>query len=202
MIICKSAGNSDAFSLNYPKEKIHIPSDSVRALVVGSINEESDKAGYSKKDYPAAYTRIGRGPARIIKPEVVHYGGDIHKDSNGGFVVKGTPSLSPDGTTRNDCGTSFSTPRVSAILAGLQHAMNEDFDALLLKALVVHSADYGECTGLDVNTRLDQLGFGKPKSYQDILYGNEHEITLILRDTISKSKFIDIMDFPFPKKFN
>lgn len=199
MIICKSAGNSDAFSLNYPKEKIHIPSDSVRALVVGSINEESDKAGYSKKDYPAAYTRIGRGPARIIKPEVVHYGGDIHKDSNGGFVVKGTPSLSPDGTTRNDCGTSFSTPRVSAILAGLQHAMNEDFDALLLKALVVHSADYGECTGLDVNTRLDQLGFGKPKSYQDILYGNEHEITLILRDTISKSKFIDIMDFPFPK---
>lgn len=199
VIICKSAGNSSSFLLNYPKDKIHIPSDSVRAIVVGSINEVSDSVGYAKKDYPAAYTRIGRGPSRIIKPELVHYGGDVHKDATGNFEYKGTPSLSIDGSTRNDCGTSFSTPKISAILAGLHHSMNEEFDALLLKALVIHSSDYGECTELDATTKLDQLGFGRPQRYQDILYGNEHEVTLILRDTISKGKFIDIMDFPFPR---
>jgi hypothetical protein len=199
VIICKSAGNSRAFLSGFPKEKIHAPGDSVRAVVVGSISQKNDEFGFSKKDYPSPYTRIGRGPARIIKPDVVHYGGDIWKDGQGNFISKGVQSLNVDGQIRSDCGTSFSTPRVAAILAGLQNEIREEFDALTLKALLIHSADYGECSELDSQTKLEQLGFGKPKNVSDILYGNANEITLILRDTLQKGKFVDIMEFPFPR---
>ncbi|HFK1463631.1 hypothetical protein BK784_01375 [Bacillus thuringiensis serovar medellin] len=202
VIICKSAGNSTAFLNGFPKERIHTPAESVRALTVGSIQQENDMTGYAKKDEPTPYTRIGRGPAKIIKPEVVHYGGDVWKDPNGEFVMKGVKSLTPDGNVKSDCGTSFSTPRIASILAGLENEIDEDFDALTLKALLIHSANYGACSEMDASEKLAQLGFGKPKNIKDILYGDEHEITLILRDTLDKSRYVDIMEFPFPNELN
>ncbi|OHX41424.1 MULTISPECIES: S8 family peptidase [Cytobacillus] len=199
VIICKSAGNCSSFQRGYPKGKIHTPGDSVRSIVVGSICQETDEVGFSRKDYPSPYTRIGRGPAKIIKPDLVHYGGDVWKEKNQEFVNKGVKSLSRIGQIDSDSGTSFSTPRVSAILAGLQNEINEDFDALTLKALLIHSANYGECYDMNPKDKLEQMGFGKPKNVQDILYSNENEITLVLRDTLGKGKYVDIMDFPYPK---
>lgn len=200
VIICKSAGNSNAFLAGFPKEKINTPAESVRALTVGSIQQNSDDVGFSKRDEPAPYTRIGRGSSRIIKPEVVHYGGDIWKDKKGDFVMKGVKSLTKDGKVMSDSGTSFSTPRISSIVAGLDSEIDEQFDALTLKALLIHSANYGECSEMDSAEKLAQLGFGKPKNVKDILYRDQHEITLILRDTLDKSRYVDIMDFPFPRE--
>jgi Subtilase family len=202
VIICKSAGNSKAFLNGFPKERIHTPAESVRALTVGSIQQEDDYTGYSKKDEPTPYTRIGRGPAQIVKPEVVHYGGDVWKDPNGNFVMKGVRSLTPNGDVKNDCGTSFSTPRISSILAGLENEIEEEFDALTLRALVIHSANYGACGEMDAADKLAQLGFGRPKNMRDILYNDEYEITLVLRDTLDKSRYVDIMDFPFPQELS
>ncbi|PFX53371.1 S8 family peptidase [Bacillus toyonensis] len=202
VIICKSAGNSTAFLEGFPKEKIHTPAESVRAVTVGSIQQEDDGVGYAKKDEPTPYTRIGRGPAKIIKPEVVHYGGDVWKDPNGEFVMKGVKSLTPTGDMKSDCGTSFSTPRIAAILAGMENEIEEEFDALTLKTLLVHSANYGTCTEMNPAEKLEQIGFGRPKSMRDILYGDEHEVTLILRDTLDKGRFVDIMEFPFPQELS
>lgn len=199
VIICKSAGNSDAFINNSPKPKLHAPGDSVRAVVVGSISQTTDSFDFSKRDYPSPYTRIGKGPASIIKPDLVHYGGDIFKRSETDLEVIGTNSIGVNGEILSDCGTSFATPRVATILAGLDHELSEEFDPLLLKALLIHSADYGLVTSLDPETKLKQLGFGKPKNVSDILYSSSNEMTLVLRDTLQKSRYVDILDFPFPK---
>ena len=43
------------------------------------------------------------------------------------------------------------------------------------------------------------MGFGIPKSVPEIIYNDPYEATLILRDTLAKGEYIDIMDFPMPK---
>lgn len=68
-----------------------------------------------------------------------------------------------------------------------------------MKTLLIHSANYGENVKLSQSEKLSQMGFGKPKNVKEILYNNPNEITLILRDTIRKGQFIEILDFPFPE---
>jgi hypothetical protein len=76
--------------------------------------------------------------------------------------------------------------------------MEEDFSSLLIKALMVHSANYSENLNIPNTERLNQVGFGKPKSIKEILYNSPNEITLILQDEIAKGEFVDILDFPMP----
>ena len=76
--------------------------------------------------------------------------------------------------------------------------MEEEFDPLLIKALIVHSASYSENLRVPVTERVNQVGFGKPQPVREILYNSPHEVTLILRDEIAKGEYIDIMDFPMP----
>ena len=43
------------------------------------------------------------------------------------------------------------------------------------------------------------MGFGMPVGAIEILYNSPDEITLILRDTLEKGRFIEILDFPYPQ---
>lgn len=103
------------------------------------------------------------------------------------------------GTVARAPGTSFSTPWIARIVAELNHLLAEDFDPLLIKALMVHNAGYpaGKC--MNMEDKIKFMGFGMPPGTRDILYNSEHEITLILRDSLPKSQFINILEFPFPK---
>ena len=83
-------------------------------------------------------------------------------------------------------------------LAGLNHRLAEDFDPLLLKALLIHSAKYPAHLDLGPTDRLKEMGYGRPGSIDEIIYNSSHEITLILRDTIVRGGYIEILDFPFP----
>ena len=199
VIICKSAGNCKNFINNKPKGRIVKSADSVRAIVVGSIAHERNLESGVEKDFPSPFTRVGRGPASIVKPDLVHYGGNAGVDAAGKVVMNGVKSFDRNGRIASNIGTSFSTPRVTSILAGLQSEIAEEFDPLLLKTLLIHSANYGENFKLSSSEKLNQMGFGKPKSVNEILYNNPNEITLILRDTIRKGQFIEILDFPFPE---
>ncbi|MEC2182774.1 S8 family peptidase [Bacillus spizizenii] len=197
VLIIKSAGNCGNFLKKKPISKIAGGADSVRALTVGSIaqsKKEYDIAGYN---YPSPFSRIGPGPVNIIKPEFVHYGGNYGLKDNK-HIANGVCSFSVNGGLTTNVGTSFSTPRVTAIAADLNGKLNEDFDSILLKALLIHSAKYPNEVDLPINEKLNQLGFGIPNKPQEILYNNPHEITLILRDTLNKGEFIEILDFPFP----
>lgn len=198
VMICKSAGNCKNFIYGKGKGKLHEGADSVRSLVVGSISPQKGVYDQAEIDNPSPFTRVGPGPSFIIKPEVVHYGGNAGIDSVGRMKTTGVKSLSPDGRIVSAVGTSFSTPRITALAAGLYQEMAEEFDPLLLKSLIIHSASYSENLLLPNNERTKQVGFGRPQSIKDILYNSPNEATLILRDSLATKEYIDIMDFPMP----
>jgi len=198
VLICKSAGNCKNFINGRPKGKIHHGADSVRSIVVGSIAHKKALLDLAEVDNPSPFTRIGRGPSYIIKPEVVHYGGNAGVNEEGKLQTTGVKSFGIDGAIKQSVGTSYSTPRVAALAAGLYQEMEEEFDPLLLKALMIHSSSYSENLTVPSTERANQLGFGKPQSTREILYNSPSEVTLILRDEISRGEYIDIMDFPMP----
>lgn len=198
VIICKSAGNCTNFIKNAPKSRISRSADSVRSLVVGSIAHKKSPDDRAEINEPSPFTRIGYAPGGIIKPDLVHYGGNAGiKD--GKVSISGVNSFSKEGNYVSNVGTSFSTPRIASIIAGLNHNLNEEFDPLLLKALVIHSAKYPFNSTLVDEDKIKQMGFGMPTKIDDIIYNDQNEITLILQDTLEKGKFIDIMDFPYPE---
>ncbi len=197
VLIIKSAGNCTNFAKGLPKSRISKTADSIRSLVVGSIAETQEENDYAEPNMPSPFTRIGPGPASIIKPDLVFYGGNAGID-NGKIVINGVPSFGVDGSICKNVGTSFSTPRVSRIAAELAFMMHEDFDALLIKALMIHYAKYPTDIKMKMTDKVAQMGFGMPVGASEILYNSPDEITLILRDTLEKGSFIEMFDFPYP----
>ena len=201
ILIIKSAGNCRNFLKKEPTQRIAGGADSVRSLTIGSIAQSKNKYDFSEINHPSPFSRIGPGPVNLIKPEFVHYGGNcgIKEDESGDeFQINGVFSFDPNGSLTTKVGTSFSTPRITAMAASLNNKLSGDFDSILLKALLIHSARYPEDVDLPINEKINQLGFGMPDRIDEILYNNPHEITLILRDTLKKGEFIEILDFPFP----
>ncbi|BBH22543.1 hypothetical protein Back11_38880 [Paenibacillus baekrokdamisoli] len=198
VLIIKSAGNCNNFEIGKPVSKIARGAESIRAITVGSIAHSQNAGDLVKLNHPSPFSRVGPGPSFIIKPELVHYGGNSGV-KNGKAVPNGVQSFGPDGTCRKAVGTSFSTPRVSAIIANLNHKLREDFDPVLLKALILHTAKYPEGIEMEINDKVNQMGFGLPTLADDILYNDPSEITLILREGLNKGEFIEILDFPYPE---
>jgi hypothetical protein len=198
VLICKSAGNCDNFKSGHPRGKIHQGADSVLALVVGSIAHAKGQYDISDIDNPSPFTRIGPGPEFIIKPEVVHYGGNAGIKLDGKITTTGIKSFSKDGSLAEFAGTSFATPRVAALATGIQQEINKEFDPLLIKALITHSTEYPDNLSIPYAERTKYVGFGKPPAITDILHNSPNEITLILRSTLVKGKYLDILDFPMP----
>lgn len=198
VLICKSAGNCTNFSSGLPLGRLHEGADSIRSLVVGSVASEKVGSDISEPDNPSPFSRKGPGPAYVIKPDIVHYGGNAGVNTKGNIIQSGVYSFSKSGAVVEKAGTSFSTPRVASLIAGLSNEMDEDFDPLLLKALVIHSANYSSNLLIPETERTKYLGFGVPSSVRDILYNSSNEATLILRDVLPKGKYIDIKDFPMP----
>ncbi len=198
-LICKSAGNCRNFESSRPKGRVHEGADSIRSLVVGSFAHKKGTYDYAEVNDPSPFSRVGPGPEFIIKPEVSHYGGNAGVDPLGNTVTTGVKSFAKDGTLAQGVGTSFSTPRITALAAGIQQELSEDFDPLLLKSLITHSASYPREMTVPSIERAKQVGFGLPKSVSEIIYNLPYEATLILRDNLAKGDKIDIMDFPMPQ---
>lgn len=198
VLICKSAGNCLNFLSNKPKGRIHEGADSIRSLVVGSVAHAKGNFDFSEIDNPSPFSRIGPGPEYIIKPELSHYGGNAGMDNNNQPIMTGVKSFTKDGSIVNSCGTSFSTPRVTSLAAGIFQEIKEEFDPLLLKGLIIHSASYSKNLNVPFIERTKQIGFGVPKTVKEIIYNAPYEATLILRDSLNKGDCIDIMDFPMP----
>lgn len=198
VLIIKSAGNCINFMKGLPKSRISKSGDSVRALVVGSVAEEKDVFDYAEPNTPSPFTRVGPGPASIIKPDLVFYGGNAGMDDKGHMVCHGVKSFGLDGSVLKNIGTSFSTPAVARIASELAFMMTEEFDPLMIRALMIHYAKYPEGIRMKMEEKISQMGFGMPIGAQDILYNSPDEITLILRETLEKGSFIEMFDFPYP----
>ena len=191
VLICKSAGNCSNFAQNLPVGRLHEGADSIRSLVVGSVANSGNLSSFS---------RVGPGPEFIIKPEIVHVGGNAEVDKNSGRLTQtGVKSFSVTGEVSTSAGTSYSTPRIASLAAAVHQELSGDFDPLLVKALIVHSANYHENLEISNDERTKFVGFGTPQNVRNILYNTPHEATLILQDYLKKSEFIDIMEFPMPE---
>jgi hypothetical protein len=189
VIFCKAAGNCNNYLVGKPAGRITVPSESIMSLVVGSISDTGNKSVFS---------RVGNGPASIIKPDLVSYGGDM-VSTGSKYIMDGVKSFDINGNIKDSIGTSFATPRVATLVSGLYHELEEDFDPLLLKAMTIHSASYPENTKLSQQERTRTLGYGVPSSINDIIYNSENEITLVQSDRLPKGSYIEILEFPYPE---
>ena len=197
VLIIKSAGKCHNFEKGLPKQRISKSADSIRALTVGSIAETKVEYDYADPNMPSPFTRVGPGPASIIKPDLVFYGGNAGMH-DGKRIEHGIRTFNLDDEDVRHAGTSFSTPAVTRIVSDLAYMMQEEFDPLLLRALTIHYAKYPEGIQMKMTEKVNQMGFGVPIKAQDILYNSPDEITLILRDTLDKGSFVEMFNFPFP----
>lgn len=198
VLIIKSVGNCTNFEKRKPRGRIARGSDSIRSLVVGSLAHEKNEIDLDPQNNPSPFTRVGPGPAYLNKPDVVHYGGNAGLQA-GRTITNGVKSFGLDGKVKKLSGTSFATPRVTALAAGIYHALNEPFNSLLIKALIIHSSKHPDEMQMGISDKIRMAGYGKPASIDDILYNATNEITLILQDTLEKSSYINILDFPYPQ---
>ncbi|MCZ4244259.1 S8 family peptidase [Pedobacter punctiformis] len=200
IVICKSAGNCQNFKIPKATQRIPKSADSVRSLVVGSIAHEKGIYDLAETNWPSPFSRTGFGPNNLVKPDVIHYGGNAGILPSGLMASSGVKSFSTGGRTVSNIGTSFSTPRITSLVAALDHKIDEDFNSLLLKALIIHSAKYPNGVDLPPLEKIKHMGYGLPSDVEEILYNSPNEITLILQDTISKGSFYEILDFPYPSE--
>ena len=143
---------------NYPTylleaaSRIANPAQSCFALTVGSIGnikyDDADRESFADKDEPSSLSRTGPGIWKMIKPDVVEYGGDYLKEKNQNPLISTLPSTSAevvkttfDGSNAvgYDVGTSYAAPKVSHIAGAI---LNEipSASSNLLRTLIVQSA--------------------------------------------------------------
>lgn len=189
VLICKSAGN---ISVELPGNRLTNGADSVRSLVVGSIAFEANPnfKDEAKVGQRSPFSRIGPGPEFLTKPDLVHYGGNAHTGIDS-FSVYGYQGAEYKGT-------SFSTPRVTALAANLAFRLNRPFDPILIKALLIHSANYPSLDGMERCNILKELGHGLPPDVNSILNNDPDEFTMILQPEFTREKDFQIQDIPFP----
>lgn len=197
VLIVKSAGNSLSYIRNGKYERIAKMADSVRSVVVGSIAGEKGQYDLAEIDMPSPFTRCGPGPGYIVKPDLVAYGGNAGKRPDGSISTTGVKVFNSAGSLSTAPGTSFSTPWVARVASELSFLLEGEFDPLLIKALMVHNAEYPAGGMMKMDDKRKLMGFGIPPRTRDILYNSENEITLILRDSLEKKQYIEILGFPF-----
>lgn len=189
VLICKSAGNVRP---ERPDSlRIAQGADSVMSLVVGSIAHVKVAPEDADVGKRSPFSRIGHGPSGITKPDLVHYGGNRST---------GIYSFSEVGYQTNAFrGTSYSTPRVTALASNLAFRLDRQFDPLLVRALLIHSAGYQNLDEMENDEIRAELGFGKPAVLDDILFNDPDEFTMILEPQFTERDY-QIQDIPFPEE--
>lgn len=200
-----SAGNyEDIPSRSWPPQphigdhdRITSPSDSIRSITVGSLAYKEKHNSAVKCFEPSPFSRRGPGPAYIIKPDLVHDGGNC--TLNGDFEELGVYSWSVAGGISESTGTSFSAPRVSRLLASVYHGLDQVPSLNLAKALLIHSANIPGKDRRPCEDELHYYGFGMPKDLGTILSCTDTSITLIWESQLLPGMHFDIRDFPYPR---
>lgn len=157
--------------------RIQAPADAVNCLGIGAYSRKYD-GGFERADY-SSYGD-GREGCKI-EPDFLDFGGS-HTNP---FQL-----IDSDGITRNfSCGTSFSTPLVTAKAAEIIGRCNLA-DPLLARALLVHTAKHPE----NKADRYMGHGIANP-TVDDILLCNGNSVTAIYQSRLRPTQAIKL---PFP----
>ena len=176
-------------------DRLQIPGDSVRAITVGALAcKERDDSIVRKKE-PTSYSCRGPGPMNIIKPELVHYSGNLARNGSMFDISdQGIISFDENGKLLENVGTSFSCPLVSRSMAILHGNLVNTVSDSLLRALVVHNS-YIPDVITDKTLALPYVGFGMPARVADFLSCKRSSITLVFDHQIIESY---TLEYPFP----
>ena len=202
VLICKSAGNTLAFQNDDPPERLMAGGDSLRALTVGSVAHVKGENDLSEVGARSPFSCVGPGPEFVVKPELVHFGGNAAVNRMGEIVPNGVAVISPEGKIVKACGTSFSSPLVGAIAAGVYHALGKSASPLLVKGLLVHSSRYLQLVPKKLPERekmMYEVGFGLPLTVAEIVSDDPDSATFILMDELLRGGWVQLRDFPMPR---
>lgn len=188
ILICKSAGNDSSCT----PLRITEGADSLLSLVVGSIAHKKKTIDDAEVGDRSPFSRIGPGVENVVKPDVVHYGGN--KDTHLSLFSEWGRQY----CVNHNSGTSFSTPRIASIAANLQNKVGREFNPLLIKALIVHYSNYTANISKPLEILRKEMGFGIPCTFDEMLANDENECTLVFTHTLEKGSDIVSLDFPYP----
>lgn len=213
------------------------PATSALGITVGTITRfdepsvipnRAGRISIGKKDYLSAFTRIGKGINRAIKPDIVDYGGNYavtqlfrgrsHWIKNDTNLLEPTLNNDNDKIFKGYCGTSFSAPHVTHIAARIERALGkqvgEEPSANLVRALLVNSArcseemaDWGESSEDVLYTgksnpkqerKLRLYGFGRADD--SLLHSDYNRVTLFAEEKLPLRSF-HLYKIPVPKEF-
>lgn len=149
VLICKSCGNGNFIQSSEEVGMMLQGSDTERALVVASCNQEKKVSGFSLR---------GKGHEILQKPDIAMYGGDVLRSVEGRNKIESVFSFSPEGEIVSSFGTSFATARMSRIVGNILY-WNPKASPLFLKAMVIQAA-----TGYEKYS----LGYGCSASSEEI----------------------------------
>ncbi len=176
-------------------DRLQVPGDSVRAITVGALAYKEVNNSIVRMKEPASYSRRGPGPMSLIKPELVHYSGNLAINENGLVTTnQGIISFNENGELLEDAGTSFSCPLISRSIAILHGSLANTVSNSLLRALTVHNSHIPD-TITDRELALPYVGFGMPSKVEDFLSCTRNSITLVFENEIIERHTIE---YPFP----
>jgi hypothetical protein len=160
------------------------PAESLRGVSVMALNPNDLS--------PTAYSRIGPVYNAGVKPDVAYVGGSAEKDS-------GLSSISINGQKVLVSGTSMSAPLVAKIMSAVDNKIGGNASLELLKALIIHHAQYPDVIMGDIYEKVkkDLYGFGIPVSSETILTEDDHSFTFVVADRIPSNKKLSL-SFPWP----
>jgi hypothetical protein len=164
-----------------------MPSESVRNIAVAGLNPPGVDPAIAYA--PGRYSRRGPGLRTGVKPDLACVGGCATPNQALGH---GLFSIADDGTVEDSCGTSFAAPIAAKTAAVLESSIEGTVSRETLMGLMLHHA---QMPGLLQSKALRGIarhlvGFGAPPAAQEILLGNDHQITLVFASRLRKDQQI------------
>jgi hypothetical protein len=164
-----------------------MPAESVRNVSVAALNPPGLPNALAHA--PARYSRRGPGLRTGVKPDLAHFGGSGSPQTPLGH---GLFSLKPDGAVCDGCGTSYASPLVAKTAAVLDQSIEGEVSRETLIGLLLHHARMPDLLATKALSGIarDLAGFGMPPAAQEILEGNDHQITLVFASRLRRDQQI------------
>lgn len=171
-LLTVAVGNDGEGDAKENLNRVQVPSDCVNALSIGACDVPD------KNWQRASYSSVGPGRSPgLIKPDLVDFGGSLQRP----FLVLDSENgvkLAPTG------GTSFSSPSVLRLGAGIRAHFGNSLSELAIRTLLIHSAE-------NAPIPKTEIGWGRvARSLDDITVCEDHVMRVVFQGRITASKFI------------
>jgi len=175
-----AVGNDGDLDKESGNARIQVPSDCVNCFAIGASDSLNEK--FWRR---ANYSSIGpgRSPGRV-KPDAIAFGGSQDEPY---YVLDPTNFKKAIPTA----GTSFSSPSVLRLAAGVRAHFGQHLTPLSIKTLLLHC-----CKNNEDNTK--NIGWGLiPHELSDVMECDEGEVRVVYQGSLQPSKYIRAL-IPMP----